>query len=132
MEVYSPSASGWTSTQPRKQGEERFSFLFVCNSHLAILMSLQPNAVSIFAMVCTVKLCLPVIHLDISDSLLWSFWAKSFWVRFFWTLVLSSHNEALSSSVFYAICLCREIVLRKSDDLMMIFYDFFWRYRIFQ
>ena len=46
-------------------------------------MSLQPNAVSIFAMVCMVKLCLPVIHLDISDSLLWSFWAKSFWVRFF-------------------------------------------------
>ena len=46
-------------------------------------MSLHPNAVSILAMVCMVKLCLPVNHLDISDSLLWSFWAKSFWVSFF-------------------------------------------------
>ena len=42
-------------------------------------MSLQPNAVSIFAMVCMVKLCLPVNHFDISDSLLWSFWAMFFW-----------------------------------------------------
>ena len=47
-------------------------------SYRAMLMSLQPKVVSIFAMVCMVKLCLPVSHLDISDSLLWSLWAKSF------------------------------------------------------
>ena len=32
---------------------------YTSKSHLAILMSLQPNAVSILAMVCMVKLCLP-------------------------------------------------------------------------
>ena len=66
-------------------------------------MSLQPNAVSILAMVCMVKLCLPVIHLDISDSLLWSFWAKSFWVRFFdfrTSLMRSAIPNESSNSAF--------------------------------
>ena len=43
-------------------------------------MSLLPRAVSIRAMVCVVKLCLPVSHLEISESRLLSRRAKSFWV----------------------------------------------------
>ena len=45
-----------------------------------MLMSLQPKAVSMRAMVWVVKLCLPVCHLEISEFRLFSNRAKSFWV----------------------------------------------------
>lgn len=41
-------------------------------------MSLQPKAVSMRAMVCVVKLCQPVSHLEISEYRLLSKRAKSF------------------------------------------------------
>ena len=80
------------------------SFPFVSKSHSAILMSLHPNAVSILTMVCMVKLCLPVNHLDISDSLLWSFWAKSFWVRFFAFRTSLMRSAILNESSNSAFC----------------------------
>lgn len=49
-------------------------------NQFAIFTMRHPNAVWILAMVCVVKLCRPVNHLEISDSRLLSIRAKSFWV----------------------------------------------------
>ena len=71
--------------------------------HRTMEISLQPSAVSIFAMVCMVKLCLPVNHLDTSESRLCSKWAKSFWVRFLLfrtSLMRSAIPKERSNSAF--------------------------------
>ena len=90
-------------------------------------MSLQPNAVSIFAMVCMVKLCLPVNHLDISDSLLWSFWAKSFWVRFFafrTSLMRSAISNESSNSAFCSSGIAASHCLNKAFCIIGISFRF--------
>ena len=92
-------------------------------SHSAILMSLHPNAVSILAMVCMVKLCLPVNHLDISDSLLWSFWAKSFWVRFFafrTSLMRSAIPNESSNSAFCSSGIAARHCLNKAFCIIIV------------
>lgn len=66
-------------------------------------ISLQPRAVWIRAMVWVVKLCLPVSHFDISESRLFSIWAKSFWVSpldFRMSLILSAMPKDKSNSAF--------------------------------
>ena len=66
-------------------------------------MSLLPKAVSIRAMVCVVKLCLPVSHLEISESRLLSNRAKSFWVSplaFRISLMRSAIPKDKSNSAF--------------------------------
>ena len=71
----------------------------------AMLMMLQPRADWIFAIVWVVKLCLPVSHLEISESLLWSILAKSFCVRPF-SLSISARRSAMlkdnSNSAFWS------------------------------
>ena len=68
-----------------------------------MLMSLLPRAVSIRAMVCVVKLCLPVSHFEISESRLLSNRAKSFWVSplaFRISLIRSAIPKDKSNSAF--------------------------------
>ena len=71
----------------------------------AMLMMLQPRADWILAIVWVVKLCLPVSHLEISESLLWSILAKSFCVRPF-SLSISARRSAMlkdnSNSAFWS------------------------------
>ena len=105
------------------KGKRDFLFPLFVIYHSAILMSLHPNAVSILAMVCMVKLCLPVNHLGISDSLLCSFWAKSFWVRFFafrTSLMRSAIPNESSNSAFCSSGIAARHCLNKSLCIIIV------------